>query len=965
MSMYAPTYTSLGGAMDAPVTPGFTPAGPSMLSAAERYADPRKTAQPATVEPEPGYAVDNKLANLKMLREGSAIPAFLIQELPQYKTRIQRAMRDGDEEAVRKDVGEVKAFVDAHANELQPWTRLENNGAWGRGIANDAMSLVDGSFWGRLTASVGGREPISVATFLDDTSDEAKQFRVGKLAKTYGISTDVARAMVDSDDPLHQIYKPYGTVLTLKPNSPDAALKLAAATPGYVAKLRSTEAFTSQYLPQFGNDTSTFADFLTRFDATFNTDGFESGDRFMKTVADGYLSEKAKGTAESAGDYFSRVRDLTDSLRAAMASAPEASTQENPVASRMRRHEANSLVVSYIKQMNALGGSVTSDGLTAASLKNAADRVAQASRDYGIDLRSGGANGVSDLVVGMALKSAGIAGADDKGVGQFLDGLQTSIDLLVGADGPVDSADKEDPGRAPLVELEGSLRKTIGRELWNLRMQSPDKSFGTESVQVLLSRALETPESKAKITDALSKTLTARFVDPAIGASVANELVDGFARGQSRTIIDILKTKTGMFDPVSKAPIIPEDVAVSPGAEFTAEDVAALAAAPNRVVKGATVGQSAVLSTFAKTRGLPADDLRRIESTLNLIETATKPVDDALKPAFNAVVTGEAMSYDSYEGLKRGVISGDADALVLAAMLCEKGQAVYRTPSSTMAAGAVIVPHPDPYRSRRGDLRDDLARAGVPIGKSGYLRSAFHYLALKGDGYKSSSLVSSGFLDPVNGTMSEKRVIVRMQDKSYADPTKNQDNPTPEQKAARRAYGSLMTRGTSVGAALDQYKGYLKQQGFTDDEINVASGRMGARLTAAYEKGGAYSVGRLMNQVTTHRTRYVPANARDTKGTAIPGVYSYDVVTPLDRQMTDEEYDEYLDQEGLKVRSMKVNGAPVRSNFDPNRFRDIDGKGTSMYRRQLQMQERARQMYLDSESRSAGKLAGANQSGGL
>jgi hypothetical protein len=62
---------------------------------------------------------------------------------------------------------------------------------------------------------------------------------------------------------------------------------------------------------------------------------------------------------------------------------------------------------------------------------------------------------------------------------------------------------------------------------------------------------------------------------------------------------------------------------------------------------------------------------------------------------------------------------------------------------------------------------------------------------------------------------------------------------------------------------------------------------------------------------------------------------------------------------------MKVNGAPVRSNFDPNRFRDIDGKGTSMYRRQLQMQERARQMYLDSESRSAGKLAGANQSSGL
>lgn len=963
MSMYAPTYTSLGGAMDAPVTPGFTPAGPSMLSAAERYADPRKTAQPATVEPEPGYAIDNKLANLKMLREGAAIPAFLIQELPQYKTRIQRAMRDGDEEAVRKDVDEVKAFVDAHADELQPWTRLENNGAWGRGIASDTMSLIDGSFWDSLTASVGGKEPISVATFLDDTSDEAKQFRIGKLAKTYDVSTDVARAMVDSDDPLHQIYKPYGMVLTLKPNNPDAALKLAAATPGYVAKLRSTEAFTNQYLPQFDNDTSALADFLTRFDATFNTDKFESGDRFMKTIADGYLSEKARGTAESAGDYFNRVRDLTDSLQAAMASAPEASTQENPAASRMRRHEANSLAVSYIKQMNALGGSVTSDGLTAASLKNAADRVAQASRDYGIDLRSGGANGVSDLVVGMALKSAGIAGADDKGVGQFLDGLQTSIDLLVGADGPADSADKENPGRAPLVELEGSLRKTIGRELWNLRMQSPDKSFGAESVQMLLSRALETPESKAKITDALSKTLTARFVDPAIGASVANELVDGFTQGRSRTIVDILKTKTGMFDPVSKAPIIPEDVAVSSGAEFTAEDLVALAAAPKRVVKGATDDQSAVLSTFAKTRGLPADDPLRIDSTLGLIETATKPVGDALKPAFNAVMTGGRVTNEDFRGLSQAVRGGDADALVLAAYLCDTGRTgvTFSTALGQSITGYVQIDEGVTIV----DLRDDLARAGVPVGKSGYLRSVFHYLALKGDDYKSSSLISSGFIDPINGTMSEKRVIVRMQDKSYADPTKNQDNPTPEQKAARRAYGSLMTRGTSVGAALDQYKGYLKQQGFTDDEINVASGRMGARLTAAYEKGGAYSIGRLMNQVTTHRTRYVPANARDTKGHPIPGVYSYDVADPLPRQMTDEEYDEYLDQEGLKVRSMKVNGAPVRSNFDPNRFRDIDGKGTSMYRRQLQMQERARQMYLDSESRSAGKLAGANQSVGL
>jgi hypothetical protein len=893
-------------------------------------------------------ASDAYLDSMYAAKNGAEIPAFILQDVPRYRMQIQRAMRDGDDETVRKLVGEIDGFVDTHYGELRPWTQISEQGSWGETAARDALSVLDGSYKDMWTVGSGSGGARSVSMFLDDTDPATVARRADRLSREYGIDSSTAQALIDPNSDMYPVFRQYGNALLAQASNAKGAEALMRARPAVVSSLRSAETFVKEYGSSFAS-VGELGDFVTQYDQLFNANGMSSGPVLMNSIARGFLGERSRGSQVDVAGYLNGVRDLSSSIVAALTPPQGKDAAKAPPFDRSRVHEANSIMAAYIDEVGKFGGSVTPGGLTAAGLAAAANRVAMASHVYGIDLRDGTA-GTSRLVARMALKQAGVEGADDGGVSEFLEGLAGATDAVIGAD-----AQTKDSFR----ELESTLRKELGRTLWSIRNETGSKSFGTRSVQEVLNYAVS--QAPDRLHGALAGVLAPRLADSGLAGKVAQGLLDAYVEGRDTTVAEQLRNLTGMFDQATGAPVISSAVQLSATADIDQTDLSKIAAAPGEVFPTLGALDREAAQKFAEARAAK-DTVAESERALDLVEaSAGLQFPSHLSSWFTKMLykgdSARDIPPEGYKDLATSVRNGSPDALILAAMLYDRGGLSLSSGSLPNLAPKIVhdlnlilgVPG---LRGAVLDLRGAL-KSSVPIPEGASAVSAvLTKLAAQGD-MDRSALVKSEFLDPRDGSVSIKRVLVNLQDRGYSNPgTSKAPEVTEEQRIARRAYSSFMDRSTAVGSAMERYTAHLKSQGYDDKSVTVAQGRMGARFAEAYKHGGAVAVEQLAHKALQRRVRFVPLQDPQS------GQWLYDVVRPLPRQLTDDEYDEYLANLVDTTRLVEVKGPDgkktvLSTNFDETRFRDIDATGPESYRRRLEMENHARQKAMDAKAKQS------------
>lgn len=925
------------------------PEEPSAAGIMQRYASPKRAVATEGVDSSmaPPQPRGTPYERLQWNNELGEVARFALQDLPNYYNQLQRALTDRDFETLHSVSNTIDTFVTDHRDPLRSWELYQGPDPTGQSVATNVQLAATGMYKNKYstTGENGGNYTVQMA--LDDDSPETKAKRASDLAKELAIPDTDANALIDRNDPLHVAFGSFGEAYAASrgkksANQPEG-MALAANIKEYLSaahKFLPQQGQADQQGPTF-KSASEFGSFLREFDRQFAADKTVPGRRILEDVAATYLTARDSGQDVDPVDWITKVKALRDNVETALAGDSGGAKKET----KERVHEANSYVGAYLREGMALsGGAPIDSAFNAAALASAAKRVAMFSSVYGIDLRDG-QSGVSRTVAKAALKLAGVEGADDGGMLDFMGTLMPALDMYGGSDGPLvakkdaNGQESMQPADGSFHDIDSAVRSAAGRTLYSMWRRRGGQMREGGAGRLLQDLAADVGMQN-ELRDAVSKSLRARFVDGQVADAVAARVYMNPVNQTPVTVADALIAEMKLTD-ANGAPRIPDNVLIKAKlgsgneARPEASTLQMLASNPSYVIPVAQ-GEKEISDSIAqyakaalkddgksddssryhratelgnmivKTQlgsGLP-EDIKKVGMAarwLPRMVAAASGHDGLLK----ALVKSDR-SIDDSKALAEAVRTGDSDAMLVAALIAERadpamegvGVSTGRLAPSNFISGDLDLPKPEQvnvllpvYEALRQVLGDKNIKRGDNL-TSRVLN------ALKATGRLDGSiLVRSGYLDPATGATNENEVLRRLQERQHMDPVAMSDVRTvPAARAdaetdplairARRVASSLLNRDTAVGRVQARYSAMLKSLGYTDKEANAMAGTAMVRAGDIYRASGAAGVLQFGEKLMSRRQRFFPTLAKNPRGGG-----TIDTVNRVDANvMTEEEY---------------------------------------------------------------------------
>lgn len=936
----------------------WIPLTPSPAATASRYEDRARAMKTdgadAGMMPRSAVAEGARSA-MRLSDDPAAVEAsrFVLTGLDNYRSRISRAIMDDDVDAVAGLSGQLDRFVADHEEHLRNYRNAfaAEQSRTSQALAADLDSVLDGGYkntWGFRDARTG--MPLkNVQTMLDETSGEAVARRATRLARELDIDDADARALTDRNDPLYPVFGRYGQALSVKPKDPAAKLDVGGVRLATVANLKSALAFSKGYRDRFGSPHE-LGTFLSEFDRTFNANGTVSGRRLLEDAAEGYL-RSGDGDPTS---YLSRLKEMRDLVGRGILD-PDATKGETTGAV----HEANSILGEYVRAAVAANpeGQVPLGAQYAAGLASAARDVAVANSRYGIDLRSR-ESGMSGLIAQMALKRAGVDGADDRGLTTFIGTVLPALDQYGGSDGAprfVTARNGQQyvmPVPGPYATVEQALVSAVGRTLYQAHK---DAGGSLESSGDLLRRLATDEGLQGRVRESVYRELRSWTGDDEVADALADRVylnpVNGAPVTLERAVRDLMQMPVnpdgtpqvpaqariagsafdekgapvrldgGIFDQIigNPAAVVPEakldaglNSALDSWARWTKKSESKRKAGDNDV--SVNYHRALALGDLVAEAGKAEPDAgvepSSVESTVaRAVAISVSALDDSgVKALAKSGSVGRHL-----KAILDGVKSGDPDMLLAGAlvsmytsldvMVAPPNDDTWRGPAAMAefrvkrAAEAGRGVYHEPFILRH--IRQALAEQGVQItaGVQNELPQAVHILAARDpEALANTTLVKSGYLDPVTGKVSEKRLLQTLQSRSYTNPAVMASpdvDPaaTDLARKARRVATTLMPETTAVGRIMSRLDAKYEADGYSAEARSAMLGRVRGVVSAAYRKSGAYGA-LTAGDMYMARSRRYPTAFVNVNNIPVPAP---DRVEPTATPMTDDEFDAYVE----------------------------------------------------------------------
>lgn len=936
---------------------------------AARYVPQQVSAQePLRSDPAAASADELYAENAALARSGeNAVAKFAMMDLAAYQGRLTRAVRENDAEAVAKITGEIDGFVDEHYDALAEWTAVSRQGRRGEMVAARLAAVLDGSYkdtWGVVSPD-GGSMARTARSVLDDDSPEARARKASRVSREQAVGSDVAAAIVDRDSAMYPVFSRFSDLATPvsagSPPPPADPNRMTRETKTMF--LRGVSALASGKGVGDGgfSDWHDMAGFVSAFDSLVNKGGAYAGDGVLGKVADGYLSGEHGLTAH---DYVARYAALVDRL-SDQASGGQTAKGVSSAERRMARHEANAIASAFVSKAPTLGPE------WASALESAASTVRMAHDMFGVTALGG--TGYADKVASAALVSMNVPGVDDGGLYRKVTDAASDLSTLVSAPtrklmstladgkGQARVGTMQDP--YPYANIEMFAVKALGRAVSALSGGVDGAVPSGNSWGALKQFAVGNASARLGLKQAVADALDTRFGDREVSFRIADGVVDRFL-GRSddgRTIEERLRGYTGLFDPVTDQPEIPDAVrfgANTPEAKFNGA-MAAMARNPSAVIPTLRGDRelSSALSEFARETIDRTAQGKDVYSSHQWNKMLGNLVDKAGASDSVGIVKAGWLTDFSRKGKTKNF--GDKDIQFLEKAITQLAENVSARPDASVndaillavlargsgwkgfidAYGSSYSGHRlygaggpgrrvggDEYSRRLSGLVDS-ALAKVGVGKHVSLGTALATLSAD-PSYASAPLVALGLVTKGDAPLDYKNFLAKLQQNAFADVyTDKKDDPTPLQEAARRIYRSFGTRDSTVAHWTSEVLKHRRAEGLRDEELVRAETLVTGTLAGLYANGGPVAVEREARKMLDRRYRYYPVYDPKT------GTLSAGAVFRSEGPQTDAEYRE--ETERINAERQRAGWDP----FDPETFRVTDENGLSVWNHNNRMRE--------------------------
>lgn len=916
------------------------PEEPSAAGIMQRYASPKRAVATEGVDSSmaPPQPRGIPYERLQWDNELGEVARFALQDLPNYYNQLQRALTDRDFATLHSVSNKIDTFVTDHRDPLRSWELFQGPDPTGQSVATNVQMAATGTYKNKYSTTGENGGVYTVQMALDDDSPETKAKRASDLAKELAIPDTDANALIDRNDPLHVAFGSFGEAYAASrgkksANQPEG-MALAANIKEYLSAAH-------RFLPQQGQagqqgpafkSASEFGSFLREFDRQFAADKTVPGRRILEDVAATYLAARDAGQDVDPVDWITKVKALRDNVETALAGDSGGAKKDT----KERVHEANSYVGAYLREGMALsGGAPIDSAFNAAALASAAKRVAMFSSVYGIDLRDG-QSGVSRTVAKAALKLAGVEGADDGGMLDFMGTLMPALDMYGGSDGPLvakkdaNGQESMQPADGSFHDIDSAVRSAAGRTLYSMWRRRGGQMREGGAGRLLQDLAADVGMQN-ELRDAVSKSLRARFVDGQVADAVAARVYMNPVNQTPVTVADALIAEMKLTD-ANGAPRIPGNVLIKAklgsGTEARPETstLQMLASNPSYVIPVAQGEKEITESVSRYAKAALKDDAKSDDSSRynRATELGKLIIMSQMAPGseFDVMQVGEAArwlprmvaaasghdgilkalvksdrSIDDSKALAEAVRTGNSDAMLVAALIAERGDPamegvnVYTGRSAPVGAEHIKNVLLPVYEALRQVLDDKNIKRGANL-----TSRVLVHLRVTGQ-LDNSLLVRSGYLNAETGETNENEVLRRLQERQHMDPVAMSDVRTvPAARAdaetdplavrARRVASSLLNRDTAVGRVQARYSAMLKSLGYTDKEANAMAGTAMVRAGDIYRASGAAGVLQFGDKLMSRRQRFFPTLAKNPRGGG-----TIDTVNRVDANvMTEEEY---------------------------------------------------------------------------
>ena len=879
--------------------------GVSTEQPAEQYTSLRQVSRsPTAPAPLTSLEQENWDANLAAARDESSLAHTVIYELPNLQAQSRRAVANNDPvalAAVSKRIGEIINDQDA---DLAGWENLRYNGAEGTARSLLVRQVRSGQWrhdpsWG-LASGSQTRTPADV-----EGADK-------QLAQELSITDDVAKAMVDRNDPRYALYGRFARFLrplASMPSTGDQRADLArqAAYDQKSALLRATIRLEHRHSDM---DPQELGELVEAFDTKLQGTGVTFGDSLLDQLVTGYREFTADGTPMSASEYVSKFSELATSLQ-----PPDIKSQdgkEKTEAGRRAIHESHALAGALTAEAARLGvPDVLTDGVYRDTLAGASTTLRLFNQIYGVNVFDSKTGGTAKRAAQMALVRAGVPGADDGGLSGTIDAMSSTLSLMLSdptrdsiklaqAQNGTSTSSEVKPDN-PYYTVEATAMRAAGTAMWQY-MQRYGLSFPA------MLRAMSAPgdmgdgDAMMAVVAAVERPLATRINDPELAHDVARELVlnmVGRENGSRKTLRDLLVEKSGLLRQLEATKS--EGGALSAGQDFDSNDLALLARGEviqtNPEYNQAFADAQRQLSLAIQKRVVKgkSDDYNmsvykaagRLYHTIVGLGSGSGYANELIASGYLGKLTAANEADRRFDWKDRNRLFGMYEDLVKRASDSDVSMAG-RTEAlaSLIMAGAgardtfvrteTSSPSPQsttgvsfPVQTRR-DLWIQVQAAARTLGvelpsdfKNYDAASLIRNLATTNPALAESDMVTSGYLDPRTGTASLKNMLRYQQAKSALDPLVNSGRADPQvtdsERAARRALGTFeQTRDSSVGPALHAYSQLLQAQGVTGVALLSAQAVAGQQLADAWRREGPTAVEQCVRTLMSHRRWFVP-----------------------------------------------------------------------------------------------------------
>lgn len=868
-----------------------------------RAAQPRNEVPPEQTSGEELYARSAATA-----RSGNdEVAQFVMMDAPAKLSRLNRAVRDEDVELAGRLVSEIDGFLDEHYNGVAEWTSIARAGKAGQERAAVIGSLLDGTYKNRA------RE------LLEGESDEYKARKASRLSKELSVSSGVARAIFDRDDPLHSTYSRFLDLAS--PASSGGAG--SPVVPGKMTRDSKLDflhgiARLDTVLGQSFAGTepgNSLASFVSAFDQAVNKDGQYAGDAVLEKVARGYLDGKHGMTAH---DYVSQYGALVDRL-SSQASGGQTAKGATELERRMTRSEANEIASEFVSLQDQVTGEVNLGPEWASAIESAASTVRMANDMFGAVARGGA--GYARNVAAAALVSMGVPGVDDGGLLRRVSDAASDLSTLVSA--PTRDLMKtmaDGKGQAhvgtvkavnPYSNVEMFAVKALGRAVSGLSEGVDGAMPQGQGWGALKRFAAGNETARTRLKRAMADAIDTRFGERELSLRVANTMVDRFLglSDDGRTIEELVRGYTGKFDPVTDRPKIPDGVRMTdtmPDGDFNGV-LARMAGDPDSVIPSMKGDRArplalkhfatATLDRISQGRAKDPDktsqgeyleksiawrrSLGRLADAAGVYDAGGLLANGILGNSTKALQLTSRDQIDYWNNLQGGLDIVLADA--------EKGDI-------DAALSLAIVSRADPWKRvsgvytrdfpvRQYDDRIHQILSQFGVGRNFDLPTAMKTLSSRTGFAEESTLVSSGLVDPATGTLSYKRLLSTLQRSAYADRYVDpKDDPTPLQEAARRVYRSFGSRDDVIAKLKSDALEHYRANGAEGAELVRLDHIVSDRLSDVYRNGGPLAAEALSRKLMKSARRFFPVIDPKSKSVVPDAVVVSDI-------MDDDEYE--------------------------------------------------------------------------